>query len=84
MHLRYDDGKLKRGGSRRAERLLWFACEKYFSGKRSVKKSNQTKRKSCKESVRKFNRLFSGHYYLTVVFFESDQRQNDKNEGDDA
>ena len=71
MHLRYDDGKLKRGGSRRA-------CEKYFSGKRSVKKSNQTKRKSCQESVRKFNRLFSGHYYLTVVFFESDQRQNDK------
>ena len=79
MHLRYDDGKLKRGGSRRA-------CEKYFSGKRSVKKSNQTKRKSCKESVRKFNKLFSGHYYLTVVFFESDRRDDQivtiVNEGD--
>ena len=51
MHLRYDDdGKLKRGGERAEGLLLWFACEKYFSRKKCVKKVIKENGKSCKES----------------------------------
>ena len=51
MHLRYDDGKLKRWG--RAEGLLWFACEKYFPPKKCVKKVIKENGKVAKSLSRK-------------------------------